>query len=364
VKPFPLIEIAGPPFARGRRYGEEARDRIIRSIALYRSRLATIGIADPAPLIAQFIPLIDDFGTQYLDEMRGIAAGTGVELEDIVLVNARTEIVALAKLREAHPDGCTAVVVLAERTEDGSLIHAQNWDWLAECIDTAIVLRIKREDGPDILTFTEAGGLARSGLNAAGIAITANYLESDRDYRHSGIPLPLIRRKALEQEHLALAMKAVATTPKACSNNMTLSSAEGFAINFECAPDECFAIYPVENLLVHANHWQSPVALSKLKDAGLDDVPESFYRDWRVRRLLEGKRRISLDEVKTALFDGFGSPFAVCRPAFDPGGGNLSATVAMIVMEPGSGFMDIAPLPALNRLFTRYRLAGEPQALN
>jgi isopenicillin-N N-acyltransferase-like protein len=264
VKPFPLIEIAGPPFPRGRRYGEEARDRILKSIALYRSRLAAIGVADPAPLIDRFIPRIGDFGTQYLDEMRGIAAGAGVALEDIVLVNARTEIVALAKLREAHLDGCTGVVVLAERTEDGSLIHAQNWDWLAECIDTSIVLRIKREDGPDILTFTEAGGLARSGLNAAGIAITANYLESDRDYRQSGIPLPLIRRKVLEQEHLALAMKTVVTTPKACSNNMLLSSGEGFAIDFECAPDECFPLYPMGEMLVHANHWQSPVALSKL----------------------------------------------------------------------------------------------------
>ncbi|MFL5260279.1 MAG: C45 family autoproteolytic acyltransferase/hydrolase [Hyphomicrobiales bacterium] len=364
MKPFPLIEISGPPFARGRHYGGEARDRIIKSIALYRSRLATIGIADPAPLIERFIPLIEDFGTQYLDEMRGIAAGAGVELDDIVLVNSRTEIVALARLRDAHPDGCTGVVVLAGRTEDGNLIHAQNWDWLAKCIDTAIVLRIKREDGLDILTFTEAGGLARSGLNAAGIAITANYLESDRDYRQSGIPLPLIRRKALEREHLALAMKAVATTPEGLLQQHDAELGRRVRDQLRVCARRVLAIYPVENLLVHANHWQSRVALSKLKDIGLGEAPESFYRDWRVRRLLEGKRRIALDEVKAAHFDGFGSPFAVCRPAFDPGGGNLSATVAMIVMEPGSGFMDIAPMPALNSLFTRYRLEGEPQALN
>jgi hypothetical protein len=106
------------------------------------------------------------------------------------------------------------------------------------------------------------------------------------------------------------------------------------------------------------------VALSKLKDTGIDDVPESFYRDWRARRLLERKRAITLEDVKQALFDGFGRPFAVCRPPSEPDFGNLSATVAMIVMEPGSGFMDIAPMPALNRLFTRYRLEGEPQTLN
>jgi len=33
VAPFPLIEIAGPPFARGESYGAQARKRILRSIA-------------------------------------------------------------------------------------------------------------------------------------------------------------------------------------------------------------------------------------------------------------------------------------------------------------------------------------------
>jgi hypothetical protein len=38
----------------------------------------------------------------------------------------------------------------------------------------------------------------------------------------------------------------------------------------------------------------------------------------------------------------------------------MTATVAMIVMHPGDGEMDVAPLPALNRIFTRYSLQHEP----
>ena len=151
------------------------------------------------PLIHRFIPEIETFGAHYLEEMRGLAEGARLPLDDIVLINCRTEIVAMARLHEPKPDGCTGLVVMPERSSTGELIHAQNWDWLAECADTAIVLAIRRDDGPDILTFTEAGGLARSGFNANGIAISANYLESDRDYKQSGIPLPLIRRKVLEQ---------------------------------------------------------------------------------------------------------------------------------------------------------------------
>jgi len=353
--PFPFVEISGSPRERGRAYGEAARERIGMSAELYRKRLAGLGIGDPAALIHRFIPEIEMFGAHYLEEMRGLAEGARLALDDIVLINCRTEIVAMAKLREAKPDGCTGLVVLPERSATGAIIHAQNWDWLAECAESAIVLAIRRDDGPDILTFTEAGGLARSGFNAAGIAISANYLESDRDYKQNGIPLPLIRRKVLEQEHLALAMRVVATTPKACSNNMILSWAEGFAVDFECAPDEVFPLYPDNGLIVHANHWVSPVALSKLKEAGLHDVPESLYRDWRVKKLLRDAR-VGVEDVKHALADDFGTPFAVCRPPFDPDSGSLSATVATIIMEPAQRRMDVAPLPAEGAVYTRYSL--------
>ena len=103
-----------------------------------------------------------------------------------MLMNARTEMVAAARRQQAakhFPDGCTAALALPEASADGVLLHGQNWDWRAECAETGVVLRIRRDDGPDILTFTEAGGLARSGLNSAGIGLTANALECDRDYQ-------------------------------------------------------------------------------------------------------------------------------------------------------------------------------------
>jgi hypothetical protein len=286
------------------------------------------------------------------------------------MINARTEVVAKARLHRRvetslePEDGCTGAIVLAPRSKTGELIHAQNWDWRSECAETGIVLRVTRQDGPDFLTFVEAGGLARSGLNEAGIAITANYLESDRDFRQEGVPLALIRRMVLEQSHFAHAVRAVAATPKACSNNMMISTAEGFAIDFECAPDEAFATYPDNDLLVHANHWVSPVALVKLKDTGLANAPDSVYRDWRVRRLLDAvDGRIGVADIKQALFDDFATPYSVCRPPRPSSNSNLSASVAMIVLEPSEGTMEVAPLPALQREFTRYSLRRDPVTL-
>ena len=374
ITPFPFVSVSGTPYERGRQYGAGLRDRVVASARLYGRTLDDLGFDSRAKtrLIKRFATEIDGFGAHYLEEMRGVADGSGVAFEDIVMINARTEVIAQARREKESgvsevpdpDDGCTGAVILAERSATGSLIHGQNWDWRAECAETAIVLRVRRDDGPDFLTFVEAGGLARCGLNAAGVAITANYLESERDFTQTGVPLSLIRRKVLEQEHFALAMRAIATTPKTCSNNMMVSTVQNFAIDFECAPDEAFPIYPSDGLIVHANHWQSPVALAKLRDTGIPSVPESFYRDWRVRKLLtEAGDKLGPDDLKAALFDTFGTPYSVCRPPRPGSGGNLSATVSMVIMEPAKGTMEVAPLPAINRTFTRYSLTEDPVTL-
>lgn len=372
ITQFPFVSVSGTPEARGRSYGQQAASRVRKSAAMYGQTLVELGYDAMArtELIAHFAREIEDFAPHYLEEMRGIAAGADVPFEDIVMVNARTEVVAKAraekkKAAELEPgDGCTGALILPTRSANGNLIHGQNWDWRAECAETAIVLRVRNDNGPDILTFVEAGGLARSGLNSAGVSITANYLESDRDFRQLGVPLSLIRRKVLEQQHFALAIKAVATTPKSCSNNIMIGMAAGFGVDYECTTDEAFPIYPgSDDLIVHANHWVSEVALSKLRDTGRASTPESAYRDWRVRRLLNEKPQLTREDLKHALFDDFGSPYSVCRPPRPGSHDNLSATVAMVVMEPAAGLMEVAPLPALNRTFTRYSLTAEPELL-
>lgn len=365
--PFPLIEVRGSAFERGRQHGELARERVHRSVAHYLVQLEGMGIRAELmrDLVRRYLPLAEAFDPNYVEEMRGIAAGAQTEFERIVLVNARTEILQLARienergltLHEDDPDGCTGVSLLPQATADRSLLHALNWDWKVECAETAMVLCIRREDGPDVLTLTEAGSLARAGMNACGLTVTANYLESSRDYTSLGVPHALIRRKILESAHLALAIRTICCTAKSSSNNLLLGHVDGFSIDFECAPDEVFALYPRDGLIVHANHWTSPAALAKLKDTGVLLSPESYYRDWRVREaLLRNIGHLTPAHLRESLSDDFGSPWSVCRPPRPSLFGNLSATVAMILMQPAAGTMEVTPVPAINRDRTRYTL--------
>lgn len=369
----PVFELSGRPYERGRRYGELAESFIRKGISHYLRQIALLGLEARGlhEVIKDYLPVIESFDAGHLEEMRGIAAGARVSLDEIVLLNARTEVLKLAAQPDLRrrlsssiePDGCTAIVAQPAATRDGNLIHAQNWDWKYECAETSVVLRIRSEDSPDLLTFTEAGGLARFGFNSVGIGITGNYLESDRDYSRIGVPLALIRRKVLEQQCLAPAIAAVYATAKSGSNNIILSHASGLVIDFECAPDETFVVDPEDGILVHANHWLSLAALTKLKDAGIASAPCSLVRDRRARLLLRPKvGRLTVDDVKEVLFDAFDTPWSICRPPRPSTINNMSATVAMLVMTPADGRMEVAMLPALNREFSTFRLEMDSAA--
>ena len=363
---FPLIDLSGSPRERGRTHGQAAADRLRRGVKMYAESLLKNGVdwKELEHRADRLVPQVEAFDPAYLEEMRGIAEGAGEPFAAVMLMNARTEMVAAARrspVEKHFPDGCTAALALPEASADGVLLHGQNWDWRAECAETGVVLRIRRDDGPDILTFTEAGGLARSGLNSAGIGLTANALECDRDYqRGPGVPLPFIRRKVLESAYLAQAVQTIVATPKPGSNHMAVSHCEGEAFGFECAPDETFWLAPDRGLYVHANHWITESARARVKDTGLAETPCSIYRDKRVREQLAPKRgKLALDDLRQAFFDDWGAPWSVCRPPRLSARGVMTATTAMILMRPGEGHLEACPMPALNRRFTAYTLTPD-----
>ncbi|MFR5730829.1 MAG: hypothetical protein ACLUD2_01660 [Clostridium sp.] len=94
----------------------------------------------------------------------------GLKLEDIMVLNSRTELQKLGcnrknrsgKLISLHPDlepeACTSIAVTGERTVDGATYVGQNWDnypWSEECLIYHI---IEQKNGkPSIAYCGEAG---------------------------------------------------------------------------------------------------------------------------------------------------------------------------------------------------------------
>ena len=83
-----------------------------------------------------------------------------------------------------------------EVTKDGDTLLAQNWDWYNEVKNCQVILKIgQREAKPALVTFTEAGQLAKIGMNAAGIGLVVNNLTSDQP--RTGVPWIFLTRRIL-----------------------------------------------------------------------------------------------------------------------------------------------------------------------
>lgn len=354
---FPLIDIAGSSRERGRQYGAKATRQVHRSLEIYRQAFARSGLtwdkvrviaSETGQRLASVCPALHD-------EVLGIAEGAGVAPEEIVALNARTEIFYRCNIPGGAGDGCTGAIVMPEATADSHLLHATNWDWMAESSETTLVLRITPESGPRVLTMTEAGILARCGFNEHGIAMSGNFLLCQHDGANAGIPIPFVRRGILECTNFDAAMRFVMEAPRSFSTNIMISTIGAEAINLETTPQDVFWLQPCHGILVHANHFMSPAALARVEDRGLRVTPSSLYRQRRVEAYLQARRgKVTLAHLKEALADRFGAPDAVCASPSEGTGGDSSCTVATVLVDVTAQRMWIAPRPFESPVFSSY----------
>ena len=77
--PFPLVDLSGSPRERGRRHGRAVPDRIKRGIAMYAESLLMNGVdwKQLEQRAEAMVPVVDAFDPAYVQEMRGIAEGSG-----------------------------------------------------------------------------------------------------------------------------------------------------------------------------------------------------------------------------------------------------------------------------------------------
>lgn len=339
---FPVIAVEGAPYARGLSYGRQARDMIGLTLQTYLSAWGAADKQVKQQLLDRVAPLrfrIEQHFPHLIEEIAGIAQGSGFAIDEIVALNARTELMFGAKSSE---DGCTGMAVLPAAA-DGKTLIGQNWDWLPDAASLAIVLKIKSSSGPDIVTFVEAGMLARSGMNSDGLGLCGNYVQTDADFKQSGVPIPVVRRAILEQSSLPDAIGVVERVPRAFSSNHLLAHRSGHAVDLEATPQQVYVIEPQDGILVHANHFQTQE--SGFADVGVARFPDSPARERRVRQLLNGYGSVGRDDMIGVLKDQDGFPHSICRFTSKVQGQGAVETVASVVMDLTDSVMWLARGP-------------------
>ena len=311
------IVISGDPFSRGTQYGIKAQDLIEKSISLYKSSFTELSGVDwdrALDFSKTFTRRIKDYDESMIDELKGIAEGSGRTFEEIMVVNIRTEI--LFGLKQPS-SGCTSLCALPDITAEKNTILAQNWDYKPWAMHNNLLLQVNQKDAPDILTLVEAGQFARMGMNSMGHGICNNYIQCEADGKTmetEGIPTTFIRRKALSQERYSDVIGTIIHTPRSFSANYLVATSEGDgdSIDIEATPERVYFLYPADGMLTHANHFKgaTPGDFGVIR-AGLEN---SIYRDRRVESILRQKTAaLTIENAMEALRDHFGYPDSVCR---------------------------------------------------
>jgi isopenicillin-N N-acyltransferase-like protein len=359
---FPLIEISGSARERGQQHGAQAKARIARSIATYSRLFAYCGIdwQGAQRLGAGYRDLIGDLDPALLSEIEGIAAGAGRKVDEILALNARTEIlppsypgnphpdqakIAAANLKSGVPDWgeCTSVAVKPAQSTTGTTLLAQNWDWLGAQRAALVLLRVSDADGAACLTLTEAGMLAKIGLNRRGFGVCLNILRSSDDGSHTGVPVHVLLRALLARDSVADAVAFASTLTFGASSNVLCADASGATAALEFSPRGLEVVHGADAALCHTNHFIAPVAARH--QASLAPSLSTIPRLERITALTgahDGK--FSPGDLQGMLRDESDGFLSICRrpdPALAPE--VCLETVAAVVMDLGARVMHIAP---------------------
>jgi isopenicillin-N N-acyltransferase like protein len=352
---FPILDLKGSAFERGRMHGELARGRVERSLKNYQALFEHAGLdwEEAQAIAARFAPPIRELDAGIYEELEGIAAGSGRKTSEILALNARTEILPptfpekasaewIAAMKKGADLGeCTAIAVLPGRSANGKTLLAQNWDWLGSQRDSMLLLRA--HTGSDTyLTLTEAGMLAKIGMNRRGFGVCLNILRSRDDGFGAGVPVHVVLRKLLGCADVAEAERLLKRLKFASSSNILCADAKGGSFSFELSPVAIGVVRQSDGTLCHTNHFL--VAAAQRSVIG---PPPSFSSEPRLARaqaLARERVKHDLDSIKALLRDESAELLSICRKP-DPAMPEFARieSVASVVMELARGVMHVAP---------------------
>lgn len=328
INGIPVVISRGTPYEIGYNHGKSHPGRVHKSFEYNLKSCLERGDVSREELYriaVGYMKPVEAYNRDYIEEVQGIADGAGMRLEDIMLLNTRTELQKLFWNRRDKNgefqylkavegmEACTSIAVTGERTATGATYVGQNWDnfaWAEECL----IYHIIRQQGgkPSIAYCGEAGIITRSGLNSCGIGDGVNSLSTNAPVNFEGVPLQFLLRGVLDSRNLGEAIDALNGGRNAAVNNILIAYRDNEAADVEMDTGCCGILYPEDGILTHANHYVCPGHPVR---PYLDVYKgNSFVRHNRSRKLLNAvKGKISIEDIQNVFADHGNAPQSICR---------------------------------------------------
>jgi isopenicillin-N N-acyltransferase-like protein len=302
---IPLIETGGTAYEIGYDIGRAAKEQIQAAAASTRADFARAGDNRVTDRIAAYVAATEAAAPEVVEEMRGMADGSGVSFAEIFVLNASAEL----HQEAGRFQECTVAGITPAGTAGGHVLVAHNEDATAGWGDLAYLIRAEPNDAPAFVAFTYAGLLLHQGVNAAGLASVGNALYA-YDAR-PGIPKLLLYRRAIAQRTIEEAIRVVTDPARAYGNNHLFANAEGDIIDAEVSAYHWRLLHAGNRFLVHTNHFVHPDLTHLDRD---EDLLNSRLRLWRLQRLIDGAwGTITPESLRGMMSDHSNFPRSLCK---------------------------------------------------
>lgn len=327
---LPLIDAAGSHYDIGLTIGRAVPERIAGMIRNYQALFANLpGFkstwAQAIVNAHKYLPFIEEALPQYVDELRGMAAGSSVAFDDLLLCNCFEELT-----DDMLFEKCTTVAFTPEHTTDGHVLLGHTEDWLPLDREWQYVVRVRPDDEPAFISPVYGGLLPNIGFNASGLAQCINTVYPD-DAR-VGIPRLFIGRHVLAAPRLGVAIERALHSRRAAGYNHVLADDSGELYNVETTAKHGDLLYAHDGYLTHANNYLSP----RLRDHEVDDIIGANLRVNRAARLAKqalARGPIDRGGVQAIISDHNNAPYSICAHAEDVPVRDQTVTISAYVID-------------------------------
>lgn len=340
-KPFPFLKAVGTHYEIGQQIGS-AFDYLIKKFI--NIIIGSLPLEKAKSRASLFIPSIKKHCPHIMEEIRGMADGAGISLEEALIPNLRSGIDLVG--------GCSAYVIGKKATAEGKVLIGQNQDLFPQMQEIGVVLHLAPEGENQILMWTFAGLLGYHGMNDAGLAFFCNSLpqppQSSRCLPEEMQPGYLTKRLMLENQSIDRVLNLFDKlnpyiSPFGPANYVMCDRHR--IVDIELGAGGYAVINDQEKgYIAHTNHYISDkfAYLNKytLPSLALHEVDSIPRLKWLNKLFEDQTELLNLENLKTILRDHYNYPLSICRHSSENGD---CVTVVSIIAEPERKRMHLCP---------------------
>ncbi len=340
------VTFSGSGYELGIQHGTKLKKEIAEIISAWKKNTSN-ELGRDADLVlkdffkyADFHESIKKWTPDLYEEVRGIAVGSGQELNDIMVLNLLDEFwVYINNLNNHH---CSGLGVPSRNGVPGYI--SQNMDLENYTDGFQVLMRLNRTDNrPEQLILTHPGLIALNGLNEEGIGVCVNTLMQLKA-SHDGLPVAFVVRRIINSTNKQDLLSFIQTINHASGQNYIIGF-KGEIYDFEASANKVVRYNPnnENGTVYHTNH---PIVNDDVKPWFENYNPNlkkefqptssnSHLRFRAVENRMKFSSEIGTAEIKRALRSKDDENNPVCRANFRDGRGfTFASTIMTLTGEP------------------------------